>query len=335
MAAAVSAWAAQIKRLAEKETQAMKKALLATAGSALALILLAGATPAKADVNVVADIQKTKLITVHETIDITKVVDIVVSAIITPDAAAEAQALMNVSNHGAVVGGPRNSTTDQNTPATLDNRIPHVTDFHLRLSALMDGSGNGNTGVWGFNQDVGNMTNQGNVVSVAGITDLPSFADAQAEADQSDTNNTVTDIEIARVNGLELGNVTDATHVGINTVTGGAFDAEKTATIHDSVNKNSGVMNVNQNAGNMNNQTNGVAAAVGLQAQVAMSESALGQTNSGNKVFEVETVKRGLIDGSINGNTGIVNVNQSTGNMNNQGNVVSLAATVSGAILGN
>lgn len=312
----------------------MKKALYATAGSALALILLAGAVPAKADVNVVADIQKTKDITVTENITITKVVDIVVSAIITPDAAAEAQALMNVTNDGAVVGGPVNSVTNNNTPATLDNRIPHVTDFHLRLSALMDNSGNGNTGVWGFNQDVGNMTNQGNVVSVAGITNLPSFADAQAEADQKDTNNTVTDIEIARVNGLELGNVTDATHVGINTVTGSQFDAEKTATIHNSVIADRGVMNVNQNAGNMNNQTNGVAVAVGLEAQVAMSESALGQTNSGNTVFEVETVKRGLIDGSINGNTGIVNVNQSTGNMNNQGNVVSLAATVSGAILG-
>jgi hypothetical protein len=44
-------------------------------------------------------------------------------------------------------------------------------------------------------------------------------------------------------------------------------------------------------------------------------------------------VKRGLIDNSINGNTGIVNVNQSTGNMNNQGNVVSLAASLSGAVL--
>jgi hypothetical protein len=310
----------------------MKKALLATAGSALALILLAGAVPAKADVNVVADINKTKQITVHETIDITKVVDIVVSSIITPDTAAEAQALMNVSNHGAVVGGPVNSVTDNNTPATLDNRIPHVTDFHLRLSALMDNSGNGNTGVWGFNQDVGNMTNQGNVVSVAGVTDLPAFTDAQSEADQANTNNKVTDFEIVRVGGVEVGDGTNGT-VNVNSVTAGQFDAEKTATIQSSVNRNRGVMNVNQNAGNMNNQTNGVAVAVGLEAQVAMSESALGQTTSNNQVFEVETVKRGLIDNSINGNTGIVNVNQSTGNMNNQGNVVSLAASLSGAVL--
>ncbi|QEX17534.1 hypothetical protein FRZ44_28340 [Hypericibacter terrae] len=313
----------------------MKKALYATAGSALALILLAAAMPAKADVNVVANITKNKDITVTENITIHKTIDIVVSAVITPEAAAEAQALMNVTNDGAVVGGPVDQNNgQQNTPANLDNRIPHVTDFNIHLSAVMDGSGNGNTGVWGFNQDVGNMTNQGNVVSVAGITDLPSFADAQAEGDQSNTNNSVTDFEIARVNGAELGDGTNGT-VNVNSVTADQLDANKTSTIQDSINGNAGVMNVNQNAGNMNNQTNGVAAAVGLEAQVAMSEGALGQTNSGNTVFEVETVKRGLIDNSVNGNTGIINVNQSNGNMNNQGNVVSLAATVSGAILGN
>ena len=44
-------------------------------------------------------------------------------------------------------------------------------------------------------------------------------------------------------------------------------------------------------------------------------------------------MKTATIDGSINGNQGIVNVNQSTGNMNNQGNVVSLAAITSGAFI--
>jgi hypothetical protein len=289
--------------------------------------------PASADVNVTATILKTKDITVTEKITINKTIDIFVASIITPDAAAEAQALMNVTNDGHTVNGPVDSVNHPDVPATFDNQGDE-TNFKLSLSALMSGSGNTNTGVWGFNQDVGNMTNQGNVVSVAGITDLPSFADAQAEADQSDTNNSVTDLEHAHVTVLDTqGNPVEVSADNVSQFTSGQYIANKSATIQDSINTNTGVFNVNQNAGNMNNQTNGVAAAVGEGAQVAMSEAALGQENSGNKVFEIETVKRDLITGSVNGNTGIVNVNQSVGNMNNQGNVVSLAATTSGAIL--
>jgi hypothetical protein len=320
----------------------MKKALYATAGSALALILLAAAMPASADVNVTATITKNKDITVTENITVNKTVEIIVNALIAPEAAAEAQALANVTNDHQTVDGPVNSgnhptvnPTVNLTPATPtvpgpSNRIPHVTDFALKLSAVMTGSASHNTGVWGFNQDVGNMTNQGNVVSIAGITNLPAFADAQAEVDQANTNNTVIDYEVAHdLNGNELTSANVPTDPN-------QFAIEKLARIDNSINSNQGVMNVNQNAGNMNNQTNAVAAAVGLGAVVAMTESALGQQNSGNRVFEVETVKRDTINNSINSNTGIVNVNQSTGNMNNQSNTVSLAASfASGNILGN
>ncbi|MFZ5790972.1 MAG: hypothetical protein ACOY3L_09760 [Pseudomonadota bacterium] len=308
----------------------MKKALYATAGSALALVLLAAAVPASADVNVTATITKNKDITITERITINKTIGIIVASRFTEIvSAAEAQAVMNVDNFGNRVDG----AGDPEHPDQPGGE-PGVADYNLHLSAVIGGADaagsiNGNTGVFGVNQDVGNMTNQGNVVSVAGIANLPAFANAQAEADQSNTNNSVRELELLKH--------PDGEHFAFDElfddVTPSSFLVNKEAKIVGSINNNTGVINVNQNAGNMNNQTNGVAAAVGEGALVALSEAALGQVNAHNKVVEAETVKHGLIDGSVNNNTGIVNVNQSTGNMNNQGNVVSLAAITSGAIL--
>jgi hypothetical protein len=166
-------------------------------------------------------------------------------------------------------------------------------------------------------------------VSIAGVTDLPSFADAQAGGDQSNTNNTAQDFE--RIRDLD-GNVLEFPDIQADHDRD-RFLAGKEATITNSTSSNTGIMNVNQNAGNMNNQSNGVAIAIGLGALVALSENDLGQTNAHNTVTEVETVKHDTITDSINNNVGIVSVNQSVGNMNNQGNVVSLAAVASGAIL--
>ncbi|MFZ1060768.1 MAG: hypothetical protein WAP47_16415, partial [Candidatus Rokuibacteriota bacterium] len=110
-------------------------------------------------------------------------------------------------------------------------------------------------------------------------------------------------------------------------------DPDREATIKDSLNHNSGIAQVNQNTGNMNNQTNAVALAVGLGADVALSEAALGQVNAWNTVYDVATVKYDFIKGSVNSNTGIVSVNQSSGNMNNQGTAISVAVTTSSASL--
>jgi hypothetical protein len=311
----------------------MKKSLYATAGSALALVLLAASLPASADVNVTATINKTKDITVTESITINKTIDIVVAAAFTNRdilAAAEANALLNITNNNNTVDG-KDVNLDEGTPAS--DHVPGVTDYNLRLSAVIgdteQGSVNNNTGVFGLNQDVGNMTNQGNAVSIAGVTDLPSFADAQAGGDQSNTNNTAQDFE--RIRDLD-GNVLEFSDIQADHDRD-RFLAGKEATITNSISSNTGIMNVNQNAGNMNNQSNGVAIAIGLGALVALSENDLGQTNAHNTVTEVETVKHDTITDSINNNVGIVSVNQSVGNMNNQGNVVSLAAVASGAIL--
>jgi len=298
----------------------MKHILFATTGIALAMAVAGTWTPVKADVDVFASITKNKDINITERITITKRVTIIVGAIFTLDAAAEAQALLNVDNHGNEVDGTDPTTpTDQDTEGGED-------EYGIHLSASMTDSVNDNTGVFGFNQDVGNMTNQGNVVSVAGIAQLQSFADAQAHAEQINQDNDVTEYEVLR-------DVETGEEILDPETPADQFLANKSASILDSISDNTGVINVNQNSGNMNNQSNGVAAAVGLGAVVALSDADLGQLNSGNTVDEFATVKVGSIENSINGNSGIVNVNQSTGNMNNQGNVVSFAALTSGAFI--
>jgi hypothetical protein len=302
----------------------MRNILYSTTGLALALAMLGSAGPALADVDAFASISKNKDITITQDITITKDVTIFVASVFVLPGAAEAQALMNVTNTGNEVDG--------DDPLDIPNQDTLEDEYDIHLTAIiggdsLEGSINDNIGVFGVNQDVGNMTNQANVVSVAGIADtIEAFADAQAHAEQENTENTSKELEVLR--DTLGGKITDPTTDPED------FLPNKVASITNSINGNEGIIGVNQNAGNMNNQTNGVAAAVGLGAVVALSEADLGQLNSGNKVEEVATVKTATIDGSINGNSGIVNVNQSTGNMNNQGNVVSLAAITSGAFIG-
>jgi hypothetical protein len=84
----------------------------------------------------------------------------------------------------------------------------------------------------------------------------------------------------------------------------------------------------------MNNQTNAVAVAAGIQSTgtdvlVALAESALGQESSDHVVADFNNLKSAFIGpGSISGNSGITHVNQSVGMYANQANVVSVAAAV-------
>ncbi len=265
----------------------------------LTVLIVAVAIPALADVFVTAEITKTKDKTVTETLTKTKDVTILVTRDILLEGAAEVEAIVNVRNDG--------NTVDRNEEGA-------ALDFGIRRRATLGDSVNENSGILGLNQDVGNMVNQANVVSF-GFTDSPgSFTEAQAAVDQRNTNNTVFQNESET---FDIENPTP----------------DRTATITGSINGNTGIVGVNQNAGNMNNQTNAVAVAVGFGAFVALAEADLGQVNSGNRVEEVATVKLDLIENSINGNAGIVSVNQSSGNMNNQAATVSVAARTSSVAL--
>lgn len=257
---------------------------------ALAALVGAQAGPTDAFVAVTALIEKQKDVFVDESIRKFKDVEIDVRMDEDVDGAAEAQALSNQINAGNFSG----PFEERDVSMLLEKHV------------IIQNSINSNRGIVGVNQDAGNAVNQANVVALAVTNSETAVTNSQAEASQFTLFNRSVHEEL------------DVDLLG-----------DLTATIVDSINSNAGIVGVNQNVGNANNQTNTVALAVGLGARLALSEAALGQVNVGNSVDEISTVKYNTISNSINVNTGIVGVNQATGHMNNQASVVSVAAMTS------
>jgi hypothetical protein len=228
----------------------------------------------------------------------------------------------NVSNHNNVVSfalgtaGPLVSalgSTLGNLATNFFNGLNGASTAMLIFkSASITDSINNNNGIVGVNQDVGNMANQANIVAFATDVDTTltaSFANSQADISQDNQNNFVWHVEAP--------------------FTGSGPPTNLSATISGSINSNVGVVGVNQNAGNMNNQTNSLALAVGPDAVYALAEANLGQENAHNIIMELNTGKADSITGSVNNNTGIVQVNQSVGNMNNQASAFSISVLTS------
>jgi hypothetical protein len=320
----------------------MKKILLAgVAGCALFI-----ANSASADVNVLANIYKSKDITVTETVTITKTVNLEAVVGSVPNKAAESTGIINQANYGNLDCGNCAEKND-----TISNSIG-------------GGSDGANPGIINVNQASGNMNNQGNAVSVAWDFDPPapgpvpvppvvpppqangdsSFANSQAHVDQK--NGAYNQPETTG-EGVTIGyssNTVDAVNLLF-----------RDAVITNSINHNTGIVNVNQATGNNNNQANNVSLAVSLLKDpnpgpppvvegggVALAEADLGQLNTGNHNWESDANgvagteifgihKSATIDGSVSNNTGIVGVNQAAGNMANQANNVSAALVVVGS----
>jgi len=260
-----------------------------------------GIGTAYADVTVFATIDKDKDKFVFEQINKDKHVDLFVTVDVNVIKAAESDALVNQRNFA--------NEACENCAEKRD---------------FIENSGNFNSGIVTVNQAAGNMNNQASAVSVAIDVrttppvgaDVPApdpddrgFAEAQAAADQRNENNLVESVNLLFRDSL----------------------------ISGSFNGNTGVVHVNQAAGNMANQANVLSLAAAFTPGVALSEADLGQVNTFNTVLEsdnggtvfVGVHKSATITASVNGNTGIIGVNQSSGNMANQANVVSFAATQS------
>ena len=280
---------------------------------ASAVVLAFAATAAKADVIVYADIYKEKLVDVLVTVDKNKFVEIDVNFDEDLASAAEAFSITNQVNERNFVGPE--SDFDGNIETDAD------VDFGINVNAEILNSITDNTGIMGVNQDVGNMVNQANTVSTAAIRQTgaaePAFTHAEGSVEQRNTGNE-TLLRSTIVVDSDL-NVTSP--------------PDKTVAITGSVNENSGIVGVNQNAGNNSNQANNVALSVGIGAALALSESDLGQENSGNVVVDVQTFKQATLVNSVIGNSGIVSGNQNTGNMNNQANSVAFSALTSTAAI--
>jgi len=295
------------------------------AGAATAALLVA--STASADVFVEADITKRKDITVTQNITITKTIDVSVFVSVVPDKAAEATGIINQVNTDNEACG--------NCAEKLDEIINSI------------GGASGNTGIVNVNQSSGNMNNQGNAVSVAiDAVRPPGSPPPQVPppptADPVGGGFANSQAHIEQVNGVEEGNGQTTVPNVVDTVNLLFRDA----VIQGSINDNTGIVNVNQSPGSMNNQANLVSVAVSLvspgEGGVALSESDLGQVNRLNQAYESDSRplsdtsplfginKTATIRGSINNNTGIVGVNQASGNMANQANGVSAAAVVVG-----
>lgn len=301
----------------------MRKQLMIGAATAALFV----GTSAYADVFVTATIDKTKDVTVLQSVTITRLVTATGTVIAIADKFAEADALVNQANHGNIAC--------ENCAEKVD---------------VISASINANAGYSSVNQASGNMNNQANAVSVAvdsgtfggpptGGSPPPSqdpgtvgFAEANAAIQQINGGfNTTTTTEGGTPSITPNGNIIDTINIVF-----------RDAVITGSIIGNNGVVQVNQSVGQMNNQSNLLALAFSLrEGGVAMAEADLGQFNQNNFVGEsdgqtlvgdvvtpddVGIHKSATIVGSINGNTGIVGVNQAAGNLANQANVVTFAA---------
>jgi hypothetical protein len=293
----------------------MKRALLIGLGLLMSLALVA---PASAFVFVFADVQKDKDVTVEETITINKTVTIDAKVVTAPEKAAESLALVNQDNFGNYACENCAEKTDR-----ITNSV------------------NANIGIIHTNQAAGNMNNQGNVVALAvDSSEIPppppppeeppqadgtGFANAEASMSQSVGNFILLDGTIRDDDDTRP----DLVVLKPNIVNSIAI-LYRDSWLQKSVLDNQGIVGVNQAAGQMNNQANSVSLAVSLLGGVALSEADLGQhTFCGNGVYETATDKTAKIEGSILRNYGVIGVNQSSGNMANQGNNVSMAAALS------
>ncbi len=102
--------------------------------------------------------------------------------------------------------------------------------------------------------------------------------------------------------------------------------SDRRATIKDSVISNSGITAANQATGNMANQANAIAVAVSPEFGVALSEADLGQWQLFNQVDESHDIdSTATMVGSVFGNSGVTAVNQSSGHVANQANVLSIS----------
>ncbi|MCK4819324.1 hypothetical protein KA005_26365 [bacterium] len=167
-------------------------------------------------------------------------------------------------------------------------------------------------GIVSVNQAPGNLNNQGNATAIAYSADGDAFLHAQSVVEKENTGNVMNpELDVTDpLGGTER----------INTITGSLGGVK-------------GIVGINQSTGCMNNQDNATSMAIGLGSMAAISEADLGMVNTMNISNEALTTKTDTITGALVASAGIIGINQSSGCMNNQANVVGVCvatASVSG-----
>jgi hypothetical protein len=99
--------------------------------------------------------------------------------------------------------------------------------------------------------------------------------------------------------------------------------AASLAVVRDSFQNNRGIIGANQNTGNLNNQANvQVIAHVSGGPTIRLGEATVEQRLVNNTIVTSGAARKDLIENSFGGTVGIIGINQSAGNLNNQANVV-------------
>jgi len=193
-------------------------------------------------------------------------------------------------------------------------------------------------GIGQSNQSAGSMNNQGNVVSVAAVGSAKTYASSLAMVGDTNTKNQINILYEAD----------DVQPTGFNSI----FNPypqhdpavlKQTDSLKYSFNYFDGIGQSNQSAGSLNNQNNVVSVAAGIVVDpyvggngfdfckdaVAVSGAELALNNTNNKFFAGAKAEfTNTMTQSFNTFNGIGQSNQSAGNMNNQANVISVAASM-------
>lgn len=187
-----------------------------------------------------------------------------------------------------------------------------VTQEGGTMSVGFDGSGNQLAGVLSVNQEAGNMNQQANIRSIAVAVAGGGLGVVMLDISTS---------QELRNNTLLLRNT-------------GARDVS----ITNSFNDGTGIVGINQAAGNMNQQLTVVAIGIGLQVgpdAVHIGDAQLGQigTEADNSLTEEGTQgpRQNELSNSFNGFSGIAQISQTTGDMNRTTQVIGVSVTTVGA----
>jgi hypothetical protein len=235
-------------------------------------------------------------------------------ACFNPAARADAEAIICKSNH--------------------DNEL---TIGAATIADNMCGSFDFFTGIGQSNQAAGSMNNQANAVAVAYVSNAQTYASSLAAVADNNKDNNIRVTYGREDNDHQDNNRCDPKPIAVLT---------QTDSMSFSFNCFTGIGQSNQSAGSLNKQDNVVAIAAGVGEHsgqqhrdgkneggignaVAVAASELALNNTCNSFTVDKATLTNSMTGSFNGFTGIGQSNQSAGNMNNQANVISVAASVS------
>lgn len=162
-----------------------------------------------------------------------------------------------------------------------------------------------------------------------GADHLETFA---LETAALETNTTIEDVEsvsIALSSQFAVSEVRAASvtlNMGLRDNTVEQTDVDQSARIEGSGNDNAGLVGINQDAGNVNNQTNVVAVALGADGNAINQVDVAGSiVTTGNTSVVTSGARVATMDGSFNDTLGVAQINQNAGNLNQQANIVAVA----------